>query len=958
MGPAAWAIALTGTRLLGDDGVRRRAAGILILTAAALALLAWGRGRPIPFFGPSAPSVWQLDRRRVFALAGFALAAIVSFLASIRYLRHPGEPFGLAGWLWLLSMALLLGAASVWSRILSIQPGAPAPGDRPPTTEPWQRLEVAAFVGIMALAFVLRTWDLRDFPFAIHPDEVLTGRNASAAYLSGAKTSIFSTVWLSLPALWFAGIAASLKIGGVTLAALRLPSALFGAATVIPVYLLLRLAWGRAAAIVGAAIMAFSASNVHYARVTLNNIVTPFFWTVCFYFLLRGLRTRRALDWALAGLAGGLGEYSYYGTHLLPFVLMAFVVYLLVIHWQEGRRYLGLFVVLVLGYFAAFGPLLAHFTRYPTMYFGRGTAAGVLMWNHIPRDWADLRLMWRTLWPLMAENLLAISTHSDQSSIYWAPLLMRAEAALLVLGGTLLIWRWRYPPAFLTLLWGLGVLFVGGTLVHGVPFLAHWAPGFPAFYVAVGVPIGAWLNGKRLVGSRPTNPSSALSVRSPAVRGAVLGLGVAALAWANINFYFRRYQVARPEFEIRAAQARWEAALGTGYRVRTIGRSWQDYDPELNKFLIQGQDGARLHNPAAELPMSGVPGKGLAFVFFPGNEHYRSIVRTLYPGGSAGVVRSHAGGVHFFSTYVVNPMRAQERHGVQLDVARFEDRSYRPRGRVSRVGALAPDVGGRLRARWSGALYLSVAGTYRMELAGTPAQAYFDGRPGLPPANAALQAGWHRIMVEAAISRRETPRLLLCKAGEPRQHATEVPSSQLWPESSGAGVLRTVAGVLVPRIDPFIGFTAAGDPAVIGPGLGARLPVRARWTGELQIPAEDVYTLEVRSDGAAWLSLEGRGVAAVCSKGEPVSVPVTLQLEQGWHPLQLDYVARPGQRFLELFWAREGESRSLIPPGSLRLARRTPETRAASLLPPAVPDCTPMRPPTAAIVSHESRATD
>jgi len=107
--------------------------------------------------------------------------------------------------------------------------------------------------------------------------------------------------------------------------------------------------WGRIAAIAGASIMAFSAANVHYSRMALNNITTPFFWTVCFFFLMRGLRKQRPTDWTLAGLAAGLSEHFYYGTRLLPFILVAFVVYLLVVHWRCARHYVEQFGWLVLG---------------------------------------------------------------------------------------------------------------------------------------------------------------------------------------------------------------------------------------------------------------------------------------------------------------------------------------------------------------------------------------------------------------------------------------------------------------------------------------------------------------------------------------------------------------------------------------------------------------------------------
>src|SRR5436853_7643349 len=108
--------------------------------------------------------------------------------------------------------------------------------------------------------------------------------------------------------------------------------------------------------------------------------------------------------------------------------------------------------------------------------------------------------MWKTLWPVISENLLGISTHSSQDIIFYAPLLLPAEAALLVLGVALLLWHWRHPAAFLILASGLGVLLVGGTLVayqNSVPpLINHWTPAFPAFYVALVCACGLMDNGR------------------------------------------------------------------------------------------------------------------------------------------------------------------------------------------------------------------------------------------------------------------------------------------------------------------------------------------------------------------------------------------------------------------------------------------------------------------------------
>src|SRR5262249_24124285 len=159
-----------------------------------------------------------------------------------------------------------------------------------------------------------------------------------------------------------------LKLGGIGLATVRLPAALFGAATVLPFYGFVRGVCGRIAAIAGASIMAFSAANVHYSRMALNNITTPFFWAVCFFCIIRGLCHRRLIDWTLAGLAAGVSEHFYYGTRLLPFIVIAFVVYLLALHWYEARQNLRQIGWLILGYVIGFGPLLSYFIAHPGLY--------------------------------------------------------------------------------------------------------------------------------------------------------------------------------------------------------------------------------------------------------------------------------------------------------------------------------------------------------------------------------------------------------------------------------------------------------------------------------------------------------------------------------------------------------------------------------------------------------------
>ena len=380
--------------------------------------------------------------------------------------------------------------------------------------------------------------------------------------------------------------------------------------------------WGRYAAIAGSTIMAFSVSNVHYSRLALNNIVTQFFWATCFFFLLRALRSRRPSDWALAGLSAGLSEYFYYGTRLLPFILAMFMVFLLAVHWKHARQYAGGFLLLAGSYFVGFGPLLIHFIRNPNLYLGRG--ASLLIWSpHIPISFADLHRAWKTIWPVFSENLLGISTHTSQDIIFYGPLSLPAENALLVLGVALLLWHWRHPAAFLILASGLGVLLVGGTLVaypnSMPPLINHWTPAFPAFYVALAVPVGAWI----------TAGQSELEPRLCWILPVTVAIALLVLGCCNLHFYFHRYYAdpeslkskayrsAQRNYEVQTAQSRYSASLGPNYKVFTVGQSSWPYDPVTTRYLVREQKWTLLTNPATELASITRDDKGVAFLFFP-----------------------------------------------------------------------------------------------------------------------------------------------------------------------------------------------------------------------------------------------------------------------------------------------------------------------------------------------------
>ena len=66
-----------------------------------------------------------------------------------------------------------------------------------------------------------------------------------------------------------------------------------------------------------------------------------------------------------------------------------------------------------------------------------------------------------------------------------------------------------------------------------------------------------------------------------------------------------------------------------------------------------------IRDPQEQLSLERVAGKGLAFLFLPGDEQYQEGIRERYPGGRAGEVRNPVGR-HLFDTYVVEQGKIQE----------------------------------------------------------------------------------------------------------------------------------------------------------------------------------------------------------------------------------------------------------------------------------------------------------
>jgi hypothetical protein len=946
IGLAAFAAGAAGEALLFPEATRVLGAGLLG-AAMALAMFAWRDTHDRPLLTPAEAA--PATGRRILAarIAGIAGALALAGGSIVAWLAHPTDVFGWQGVLWVAGMGLLLVSCARW------YPATPAEADLGP---PWTRRETAAFAVLLVLALVTHLVALDLIPWRFHIDEAIAFEEAMRFY-QGPAISVFTTTWrgTGLPSMSFAYTGGLMHLVGPGLAGVRFGVALIGALTVIPVYGLARLAWGRTAAVVAAWGVAVSAVYVHYSRVSIVNVITPFWWAGCFYFLLRGLRSRRPGDFVWAGLMAGTSMYTYYGTRLLPYLLLAFSGYLTVFHFRAFRERVGHFALLGVGFFVGFGPLIAMFVQDPTTWMGRG-----LQYLNVPpgipttvQGWVD---DWNILAPIVAKNFLGLSVVTNRDSVWFAPLLLPPEAVLVLLGVGVLLWRWRQPAAFLVLLWGVGVVGSGGTLLNrvNIPNFAHWVPAFPAFYLALALPVALALGTVR-------------RWRPQAARLGTIGMAgaLALLTVANGAFYLGAYPLqVPPELSWESVQGRYLAGLGPDTRVRFIGNSWRSYRADVGLMIAPTTPATDLLNPGRELPVVGDPAHDLSFVFYTDEMVYLPLVQELYPGGTVRPLSAPDGSTEA-RAYEVPAARATARYGVTATLTTASG-AVVGGGQVPRVGAL-PDGAALtypLSATWSGALFVERADPVTFLVEGAASTIRVLGAPVDAGVPVTVDAGWVPFSVAARLDGPAAPRLLVQQGSTP---ATEVPTTHLWPPDAAAGLAATFAGATVAhRVDttvaaPWFGLVGARagpvQPAYDGSRDYEGLPLgplngggqMIRWEGEVYAEG-GLYSLELRTDARARLTVDGAVIINQCWARPPAPVGgfrlITgpsrlLTLTPGWHTVRLDYQAGADPGGLEWLWTRPDGVREVVPPSRLRHAL-TPDGGIAWPAAPAALTCMPL----------------
>lgn len=626
---------------------------LAMLLFAWLAPAAWSQRAPGRDRQPAA------NRRGLLVRGLLLLMAVGCAAFGMARFAQQGED-RLIQALWLLSILILLASQAPWAALRS-----PRGLARRLWQGPGAALNLLMLTVILLAAFWLRVNHLETIPYDFHGDMASYGIQAREIIL-GRQPHLFQEGWANIPMIGYLPTAAAMALFGNNLFGLNMTAVIGGLLSLLLFYLFLwRLFDSQRLALLSVAVVAINVPHIHFSRLAAYMDPWPFNLAALFL-LVDGLRARRNISFALAGVTLGFGLQMYYSGRVIIFVIAAFLFFVLLFRRAWIKDNLAGLGLLALGVILGLGPSLIYFARNQEAFVERSRAVFLFypaVMNHLMGKYS-LQTPWAVFLEQTRRSLLMFHVSPDTSTQfgYYHPMFSSPISPLIALGFGFAVRRWRSPGAALALIFWLLNLFIGSILTGDAPF---W-PRLVGMTFA-----GAWFAGLALdrlwaifSGLRLRHAAAAAApppARRPVAPLILTGLVVLFLAtvgWQDWNLYRETVKsAARPQ--------------------TVIGRYLRDLPPTITacdfatQYALQVRETAFLAWPRLliDLPsgapnglIESCPGPPFVWIVYPDQPERLNALRARWPDG---VLEEHrvVSGQVLFSSYLVlsgEPTRGQQ----------------------------------------------------------------------------------------------------------------------------------------------------------------------------------------------------------------------------------------------------------------------------------------------------------
>jgi 4-amino-4-deoxy-L-arabinose transferase-like glycosyltransferase len=421
-----------------------------------------------------------------------------------------------------------------------------------------------------------------------------------------------------------------IDVFGQTTEALRIPSALVGALTVVAVYMYGKAMFGNRAGMLAALSLSVLHFHINFSRIGLNNIWDELWYTLTIGALWYGWENNKRLGYLFAGLALGFSQYFYASSRglLVIIILGMFIAFL----FKRPRFYKSIpnLVLMFIVSLAVIFPLLRFYVHEPLQFLAPYYRASFFLEGFS----GPVKPITGTLWKLAAEQILVSAQAFTYAPIqYWyspeTPILRPMFATLFYIGLIFLVIRNRDSRFVALSLWLVIFILIGG-LSESPLASQRYVAAAPACALIVGYGL-----------HKITDFFENLW---PEYSRVVLGLSYLILGVAMISdlfFYFIEYQGMDQIFNLDSngmiAQqlANRLKSEPDGTQIAFFGSSTLGYYsiPSI-QYLAPQVKGIDVTTSWKSFDKTILSGKHIIFVFLPERRPEINMVMAEYPNGS------------------------------------------------------------------------------------------------------------------------------------------------------------------------------------------------------------------------------------------------------------------------------------------------------------------------------------
>jgi drug/metabolite transporter superfamily protein YnfA len=229
---------------------------------------------------------------------------------------------------------------------------------------------------VVVISIFFRVYDLNEVPSEMYSDHA--EKLLDVADVLDGTTPIFFVRNTGREALQFYLTAAIIRLfhTGISFLSLKLGTVLAGLLTLPFIYLIGKELGGKWTGLAALFLAGMAYWPNVISRVALRYAFYPLFTAATFYYLIKGLRTRRRNDFLLAGLLLGLGLHGYSSTRFLPIVVtvVCFIFFLKLKTKEEKSQLVWMYLLVALAAFFVFLPLFRYLIENPGMFSYRASS--------------------------------------------------------------------------------------------------------------------------------------------------------------------------------------------------------------------------------------------------------------------------------------------------------------------------------------------------------------------------------------------------------------------------------------------------------------------------------------------------------------------------------------------------------------------------------------------------------